>query len=493
MAGYAALIEAFDLQLPLPPCLSAISQRHHPKSDAQWSLFGPRLRPKEGFGGQLEFALSWEGVNFSVLAALFKQGVEAHLEAYVLETPTGIYTRRAWFLYEWLTGRTLNLAPAGKVKAVEAIDPQFQAATETGRLSQRHKVIDNIAGTPAFCPMVRRTKAIVLKQESRLDERARAVVGHTRADLIARAARFLLISDTQASFAIEQVPVSGSKLTRWANAIKQAGAHQLSIREFERLQKLVIDDRWVKLGLRREGGWIGVRDRVTREPVPEHINARPEDVKALLEGIIAFGERALAGKMDPVIAAAIMGFGFVYVHPFADGNGRLHRWLIHHVLAVARFNPKDVVFPISSKMFQGQEAYREVLESYSNELMQNIEWRATPSGNVDVLNDTADFYRYFDATAHAEYLYDCLEQTVVKDLPDEIAFLVSYDRFIGGVQRFLDMTEDQADLLRKFLEQNKGRFSKRARTKEFAALTDHEADEIERLFAEAFRGADGNA
>ena len=58
-----------------------------------------------------------------------------------------------------------------------------------------------------------------------------------------------------------------------------------------------------------------------------------------------------------------------------------------------------------------------------------IEWRSTPRNNVEVLNETADFYRYFDATPHAEFLYSCVEQTIDKNLPQEVRFLESYDRF----------------------------------------------------------------
>jgi Fic family protein len=37
--------------------------------------------------------------------------------------------------------------------------------------------------------------------------------------------------------------------------------------------------------------------------------------------------------------AAATAFGFVYVHPFQDGNGRIHRCLVHHVLAERKFTP----------------------------------------------------------------------------------------------------------------------------------------------------------
>ena len=55
-------------------------------------------------------------------------------------------------------------------------------------------------------------------------------------------------------------------------------------------------------------------------------------------------------------------------------------------------------------------------------------WRATPDNNVEVLNDTADYYRYFEATAYAEFLYSCVEQTVKHDLPEEVEFLTSFSR-----------------------------------------------------------------
>jgi hypothetical protein len=46
-----------------------------------------------------------------------------------------------------------------------------------------------------------------------------------------------------------------------------------------------------------------------------------------------------------------------------------------------------------------------------------IEWRPNEKVNVDVLNDTSDYYRFFDATRHAEALYDCVQETIERDLP----------------------------------------------------------------------------
>jgi len=185
----------------------------------------------------------------------------------------------------------------------------------------------------------------------------------------------------------------------------------------------------------------------------------------------------------------LSAFGFVYIHPYVDGNGRLHRWLIHHALARAAFSPPGLVFPVSAVILRNIERYRTVLEAYSRPLLAHIEWRPTPDGNVVVLNDSARFYRYFDATAHAAFLYDCVEQTIEHDLPEEVGFLQAFDAFGQAVQQIVDMPMAQLELLHKFLDQNDGRLSQRARDREFAALTPGEIAGVEAAYVDAFAKA----
>jgi hypothetical protein len=160
--------------------------------------------------------------------------------------------------------------------------------------------------------------------------------------------------------------------------------------------------------------------------------------------------------------------------------------LIHHVLAAAGYNPPGVVFPISAAILREIAAYRGVLESYSKSLLEFIEWRPTLDGNVDVLNDTADYYRYFDATAHAEFLYRCVQQTVEHDLPEEVAYLQGYDQFVQGMYAVVDMPNSQIELLHRFLRQGNGKLSKRALSNEFAAFDAKEVDQIEGLYSKCF-------
>lgn len=493
-AGYAALIERFDLSLPLPCQLTAIAGRHHPAPHPSWCVLTPRHRPCDTLEGQLVFALKWEGVDLGVLAALFKVVEPNEVAGLVRATPTGVFARRTWFLYEWLTGRELDVPDPGKVRLAPVVDPEQQVALKKSAPSSRHKVIDNLPGTRSFCPMVRWTPALKAAIAKELDARAREIIGRTHRDLIARAAAFLLLSDSKSSFAIEGERPSSARAARWAEAIGQAGVRPLTLTELERLQRIVIgDSRFVRLGLRDEGGFVGTHDRRTQEPVPDHVSARPQDLQSLVDGIIEYAERAISGGVDPVIAAAAIAFGFVYVHPFADGNGRLHRWLVHHALATAGYNPPGVVFPISAAILRRLADYGAVLESYSAPLLPFIEWRPTTNGNIEVLNNTADYYRYFDATAHAEFLYACVEQTVEHDLPDEVHFLEAFDRFAAGVKEIVEMPDRQIERLRGFLAQGGGRLSNRAREQEFAALTGPEAARIEALYAELFRSAEGPA
>ena len=64
-----------------------------------------------------------------------------------------------------------------------------------------------------------------------------------------------------------------------------------------------------------------------RVHLPDYINALYENLDALVQVLIDF-DKHLFGA---VIAAVILAFGFVYIHPFTDSNGRIHRYLILHV------------------------------------------------------------------------------------------------------------------------------------------------------------------
>lgn len=111
------------------------------------------------------------------------------------------------------------------------------------------------------------------------------------------------------------------------------------------------------------------------------------------------------------------------------------------------FSANGLALPISTAILEAIDRYREVLETYSRRLLPLIDWRPTESGNVEVTGDTGDYYRYFDATPHAEFLYACVEKTIREDLPHETEYLQRYDRFLQQAGAIIDMPERTADLL----------------------------------------------
>jgi hypothetical protein len=493
--GYAALIDAFlaapyGPSVPLPRQLSAIGGRYRAVDTPEWRLYSPRYEPQPTLEGHLTFALKYEGLDLTVLKRLFLAVGPADVAAIVRARPTGSYARRIWFLYEWLTGQQLDVPSAEMGTYVLALDPAQQWGTD-GENSPRHRVRNNLPGTAAFCPLVFRTPAIEQFVAMNLADRAREAVNRVPRDLLARTAAFLLLKDSKSSYVIEGERPPQDRIQRWGRVIGEAGRTPLTLDVLLRLQRILIgDERFVRLGLRSEGGFVGEHDRQTHAPIPDHVSAHPEDLSSLVEGMIAF-DRGAEERLDAVIAAAMLAFGFLYIHPFEDGNGRIHRYLMHHVLARRGYNPPGVRFPVSAAILERIDEYRAVLESYSRRLLPVIQWQPTDNNNVRVLNDTADFYRFFDATPHAEFLYACVRQTIERDLPDETKFLENFDRFRALVESIVDMPDRTLDNLFGFLRQNRGHLSTRARSKEFAALTDDETRRIEEAYINLFGGQAG--
>ena len=484
--GYLALILAYDLKVPIPEILSVIAPKHKKYSKGGWNVYTPRYMPEDSIAGHLTFALKYEGVDLAVLNALFQKIDEKQIVEILQKSPTDRYNRRIWFFYEWLTEKVLEIADATVTHSIDALNPkEYYVGPST--LSKRHRVRNNLPGVRNFCPLVRKTAKLEQYLSQNLKDLAHEKTQAIHPDVLARAAAFLLLKDSRASFAIEGERPGKNRAERWGRAICKAGGRALSPEELESLQNIVIEDtRFVKMGFRQEGGFIGTHERLTNVPIPDHISARWEDLNILLKGLIETDERLRKSEIDPIIAATIIAFGFVFIHPFEDGNGRIHRYLIHHVLNERGFAPDGIIFPVSAAILSSIKEYKNVLENYSKARLDLVEWHPTENGNVEVLNQTIDLYRYFDATKQAEFLYDCVHQTIVKILPEEVLYLERYDRMKGAINERFDMPDHIADLLIRFLEQNDGSLSNRAKEKEFKELSEKEVSELESLYKDIF-------
>ncbi|WP_306031439.1 hypothetical protein [Stappia sp. MMSF_3263] len=148
------------------------------------------------------FALKYEGLDLAVLKSLFLKVGPNPITAIVHDKPTGTYARRVWFLYEWLTGEALDLPDARTGKYVPVLDPDLQWGIE-GETVPRYRLRNNLPGTPAFCPLVFRTKRLEDFIAEGLAQRARDIVADIPRDVLARTAAFLLLKDSKSSYAIE--------------------------------------------------------------------------------------------------------------------------------------------------------------------------------------------------------------------------------------------------------------------------------------------------
>ena len=487
LAGWAALVHALGLQVPVrqPSCVSEKYIGGSQREEGGFRVFDKRYQPGDQFSDHLAFALRHENIDLLILKRAFEAESKADLEEYVRSTPSGTQTRRAWFFYELLTGQTLDIEDAPNVTAVDALDAKTYF-TGKAKLSRRHKVRDNLLGSGDWCPVIRRTKQLEAFAALGLAEHAAETVGRTGQHLVTRAASFLLLADSRASFEIEGERAPRNRLARWGRAVLQAGKNELTLDEIIRLHSVLIEDkRFIFPGLRPDGVFLGERDHIG-EPLPEFIGARPQDLEDLCAGMLTANNRMRDDGLDPILQAAATAFGFVYVHPFQDGNGRVHRCLIHHVLAERKYTPPGMVFPVSSVMLDRIDDYRRRLQAHSAPLIDYIEWRPTPERNVEVLNDTADLYRYFDCTQAAEFLYACVQRTVEHDLPKEIDYLRRHDEAMARIMEMIDMPDRLAQNLILFIRQNDGTLSKRKREKDFSALTDEEVQGLENIVHEAF-------
>jgi Fic family protein len=486
IVGYAAIIEALELPVPIPETIAVISVKNKRHEKKGWKIFTPKHHPDETLYKQLVFSLKYEGINLLVFKILFKKLSKQEILDLIQIEPTGQYSRKIWFLYEWLNNEKLNIPDLSIKSSIPLVDEKLQYAIE-GTRSPRHRIINNLPGTPGFCPLIFKTKKLEHYINSSPENEKVEFFNRIHKEVLQRTSTFLLLKDSKASFTIEGESPGNKRAMRWGKAIGQAGSIPLSKEEFLRLQQVVIENsRFTTMGFRKKGGFVGDHDRTTGEPLPDHISARWQDAEQLTERLIETSGLLESSGFDPVLSAAEISFGFVFIHPFSDGNGRIHRYIIHHILSKMKFGPQGIIFPVSASILDHINDYRKILESYSQSIIEFIDWKATSGHNVKILNETIDYYRYFDATKQAEFLYDCVMDTIDNIIPAEVNYLMKYDRFKHFLDNNFEMPDKIVALLVRFLEQNNGSLSNRAKNKEFIALKKEEITAIENKFIAIF-------
>ena len=490
--GQAWLFRNFDLAIPRPAVQSyAVAGARRTETDGHRTteLYPMRYATEDSVVPHLRFALRHEAFDLGVLVAAFRVIDPGAIEAWVRAQPTGAFSRRAWFLYETFTGQTLDLEDAKAGNYVGALS-QNRHVTANRRNSRRHRVADNLLGGPELCPAVRLTPKLRKAMKSGLDEEAQVLMESYDPSILARAVNYLFTKETRSSFALEGETPSGGRAGRVVAALKSAPAFDPADKaDLLRLHATIVDPRYAADDWRTIQNFVGETIGGYREHV-HFICPRPADVPSLMRGWAALTGRVVSGGVDPVVAAAVSSFAFVFVHPFEDGNGRIHRFLMHHILAKRGYGPPGTILPVSAAILRDRHGYDVVLSGFSRPLLDLIRWEwserddDTPGREMVVNSESADLYRYFDATTFAEYLYDRVADSVHRDLKEELGFVAVFDSALRGVHAIVDMPDRRASLLVRLCMQNGGRLAARKRAR-FAELTDDEVAAMEAAVQDA--------
>ncbi|WP_158158479.1 Fic family protein [Pseudomonas sp.] len=463
--------------------------------DLRTEVYPERYRPQNLLIDHLVFALRYEGIHLEFLARLFaKVSVREQLEHWINAEPSGTYARRLGFLCEWLTGQPLTITQAIQGNYIDVLDPALYV-TGAAVKSPRWKVRDNLPGTPDYCPLIRRVDRIIATERYDIRERLDSLQADFGLDLLLRSTVWLTVKESRASFLIEHEQDQEDRIRRFATVMEsECGQHPdpLAPDVLESLQASILGQSALRYGLRQSPVYVGHVARFA--PVVDYIAPHWTHTPALLQGLGDFLRRTTS--VHPIIRAAVASFGFVYVHPMADGNGRLSRFLINDVLRRDGAIPAPIILPISATITNStynKAAYDQALERFSRPLMHYYatcyrfgESRVAEDGveynlHFDAYDDALPAWKYPDLTAHAVYLAQVIDSTLTHEMRAEAQFLQSNEQARTRIKAFLEAPDNELDRIIHAVRENGNVLSGKLRRK--YPLLDQRPELAERLVA----------
>jgi Fic family protein len=322
--------------------------------------------------------------------------------------------------------------------------------------------------------MIRRTDLLNRYLSEDFTSKANKVLSDYPADLLARAIQYLYTKETKSSYAIEKEVPDSKKSERFVQILKNAGAKDyLEKNQLTSLQNEIVDPRFIDKDYRQSQNYIGETLLDFSQKV-HYISPKPNDVPQLMDFLKELRDRGIVSNSHPYALAVAVSYLFVFIHPFEDGNGRIHRFLLHDILNRFSFTPKGFIFPISATLLRQKEKYDHMLESVSEPLMSLINYDLDEDGQLTVREETAHLYRYVDLTVVLESMFEILTETIEKDLAEELAYLANFDINMEKLKAVVDMPNKQLNLFIRLCLQNGGKLSAGKRKSMFPELTDSE-------------------
>ena len=430
--------------------------------------------------------MKYDGVNLSSLGIIFDAVAETEIVDYIKSKPTGKYARRIWFFYEFLTGRRLPIEDITNGNYLEALEPDIYYTLSQGRKSRRHRIINNLLGTREFCPIVRKTEKLRRMDQVDFRDRCERIIESYPPQLLRRALSYLYNKETKSSFEIENIKPDASRTEKFIASLEMARQQDFCDKELLiDLQNRIVDPRFINEDYRTIQNYIGQTISYQKEFI-HYVCPKPEDLPDLMRGLLASHRLMMAGDVSAIVHAAVVAYGFVFIHPFEDGNGRIHRFLIHNIFSIRGMVPESLMVPVSAVMLNNPEDYNDSLEIFSLPLTQLADYSLDELARMTVHNDTACWYRCIDMTAQAEALYDFVVKTIENELEAELNFLANHDSTKKAIQDVIDMPDRLIDLFIRICLENNGRLSANKRKSHFDFLTDEEFFSMEGAIRENY-------
>jgi hypothetical protein len=438
------------------------------EGDLRREVYPEAYRPAATLSGHLAFAFKYEGVHLEFLARLFRLSEVRHaLEQWIGRESTGAYARRAGFLYEWLMPDRLAVSGVTRGNYVNALDPE-QYVVGAAINCPRWRVRDNLLGYRDYCPMIRRVAAVQAAEQFDLPARLAELETDFGIDLMMRSAVWLTVKESRASFLIEREQNREDRIRRFAAVMEsECGQHAepLAPETLTLLQQAILGATALRYGIRRSPVYVG--HAVRYQPVVDYIAPHWNQVNALLAGLAGFLDRTRGGS--PIVRAATAAFGFVYIHPMVDGNGRISRFLINEVLRRDGATPPPIILPVSATITNSardRAAYDQALEGFSRPLMRHYAEQyyfgatATAEDGIeynlyfDGYDDALPVWRYPDFTAQVVYLAGVIDATLTREMRNEAGFLRANDRARTAIKDFLEAPDHELDGIIRSVREN---------------------------------------
>ncbi|ETF03886.1 filamentation induced by cAMP protein Fic [Advenella kashmirensis W13003] len=450
------------------------------------------MRPADEPAAHLQFHLRHEVPQLEFLSRLFARTGPGFIQAWVDAEPTGQYARRSAFLYEWLTEDALQVPERIGGNYVDAIDDAKLVAASGDHVIKvpRWRIKDNLPGTRYFCPTLVKTDALDKAIDLDVPQLFQNLTAEFGEDLLRRAAVWMTLRESKATFKIEGEADRANRIERFADVMARRtgqGDCPLTDVTLAQLQGEILGKRTslTRLGLRSSPVFVG--ETVHYQDIVHYVAPPAEDVAVMLEGLQVFLERTRG--QSSVMRSAVAAFGFVYIHPLADGNGRVHRFLINDILRRDGVVPEPVILPVSAVITDDageRRSYDRVLDEVSKPLMhvvrEHITFKSTqvtyPDGVVsnfefDGVEQAYPVWRYPDLGPHVIFLSNIVMRTLTEQMREQSRYLRSLGRARQALKEIVEMPDQQADRVLRSIEQNRGELSN-ALAKEMPVL--READ-----------------